>query len=276
MPTRLKAAALTDRGQMRPINEDTVFQKVTEETYADALGLFIVADGLGGRLAGEAASYWAVESIKNSLSDLINHRDPRATHSFTRQELEDLMAADFEDPDNLKERVIAAVEKANRVVRDYARHKPDEARGAGSTISMALVDGREAVIANVGDSRTYLLRAGQLGQITKDHSLVQRLIDEGRIQESDRYTHPNRNLVYRSLGAKEIVDVDVFAVSLLPNDILLLCTDGLWEMIQNPTQIASIIQSAASLETACQRLIDTANAAGGEDNIGVVLAKVLE
>jgi serine/threonine protein phosphatase PrpC len=276
VPIQLQAAALTDRGRRREENEDTVYHKIVTGSDDDPTGLFVVADGVGGRLAGEAASYWAVETIKTSLSDLIGYRDPRATHQFDRQELVYLQNAPGVDPDNLQDRIVAAVRRANDAVRGYAQHMPDEARDAGSTLSMALVHGPQAFIANVGDSRTYLLRDGHLDQITVDHSLIQRLIDEGSVQPAQRYTHPQRNIIYRSLGAADTVQVDTFALTLTPGDFLLLCSDGLWEMVRGPAQIAGIIQNSSSLEQACQELVAAANAAGGEDNIGVVLARVLD
>lgn len=276
MPIKLKAAALTHVGREREKNEDTVFQKVFNAPEDDPVGLFIVADGIGGRLAGQDASYWAVETVKNSLSDLIAHRDPRATHRFSRDEILRMqaVAATEADPSSLEERVKIAVDEANSVVYAYARHNPKDAHDAGSTLCLALVYGLQAVVANVGDSRAYLLRDGQLHQITKDHSVVQRMMDAGQVQADAFYTHPKRHLIYRSLGASDIVKPDIFTLTLAPGDYLLLCTDGLWEMMQDVNMIASIVGSAASVQIACQRLVASANAAGGHDNIGVVLAQV--
>ena len=263
---------------MRENNEDTVFQKVYADPSEDATGLFLVADGVGGRLAGEAASYWAAEAVKNSLSDLIDHRDPRATLHFEKHTLRQFgsMVASGLNPDDLHDRVLAAVEKANQVVRTYAQNKPDEAWNAGSTLSMALVNGLDAVVANVGDSRTYLLREGQLRQITKDHSVIQRLIDEGQAQPEELHTHTQRHVIYRSLGAKDTVATDVFRLTLAPGDLLLLCTDGLWEMLKSAADIVRLIYDSPSMMAACENLVAAANAAGGEDNIGVVLVRVFE
>jgi len=274
MPIQLQAAALTDKGCQREMNEDTVYQKVIAASDEDAMGLFIVADGVGGHLAGEVASYWAVETIKDSLADLFAPRDPRATVRLNPAELEQPQAAPPPDRDSLAYRVSAAVQRANDVVRQYAQQKPGEAGDAGSTVSLALIRGRQALVANVGDSRAYLLQDGRLSQISTDHSLIQRLIETGRAREEDRYTHPQRSLIYRSLGAKETVDVDVFSLSLAPGDLLLLCTDGLWEMVQSDEKIATIIAGSSSVGAACQRLVAAANEAGGEDNIGVVVVRV--
>ena len=295
MPIRLQAAATTDRGQLRETNEDTVFQSVVDSPDGDANGLFIVADGIGGRLAGEVASYWAVEAIKKDLSDMLSLRDPRETvrldsdeiidpHSATgdasdtlRFSQEEILAAHEaykSEQDYLLDRIRSAVAYANSVVRQYAAHKLDNANDAGTTVSMALVAGPNAFVANVGDSRTYLLRDGQLHQITRDHSYVQRLIEGGFINEAERFHHPHRNLIHRSLGSDDQVKVDTFNTRLRAGDCLLLCTDGLWEMLQDASRIASLITKAQSPEEACQRLVAEANRAGGEDNIGVVVVVV--
>ncbi len=172
-------------------------------------------------------------------------------------------------------RIRAAINRANAVVREYASQKLEGAAEIGTTISVAVTYGTEGLVANVGDSRTYLLREGQLRQITRDHSYVQRLIDNEYIKEEERYAHPHRHLIYRSLGTKEEIEADIFPFALLPGDFLLLCTDGLWEMIHRPSEIVAIIQQAPSVDKACEGLVAAANAAGGEDNIGIVLAQVL-
>ena len=275
---KFETAALTDVGRERGENEDTVFHKVVDKADDDPVGLFIVADGIGGRLAGQIASYWAVEAVKNNLSDLIAYHDPRSTNRFSREEILRMqrMAMDGIDPSSLKERVATAIDRANSVVRGYARHKPEAARNAGTTLCLALVYGLQAIVANVGDSRAYLLRGGRLHQITKDHSVVQQMIDAGETQADALYTHPKRHVIYRSLGARDDVEPDIFTLRLVPGDHLLLCSDGLWEMVQDANALISIVNAAASVRTACQQLVDAANAAGGHDNIGVVLARMVE
>ena len=275
---KFETAALTDAGRERDENEDTVFYKVVDEPSDNPMGLFIVADGIGGRMAGQLASFWAVEAVKDSLSDLIAYQDPRSTHSFSREDILRMQKAAVSgvDPSNLKQRVATAVDKANSVVRGYSRHSPKDARNAGTTLCLALARGRQAIVANVGDSRAFVLRNGQLHQITKDHSVVQQMIDAGEVQASALYTHPKRHVIYRSLGARDTVEPDIFTLTLTPGDSLLLCTDGLWEMVQDASTLVGIINAAASVEIACQQLVDAANAAGGHDNIGVVLARMVE
>src|SRR5947208_5006622 len=133
--------------------------------------------------------------------------------------------------------------------------------------------GDHAYIVNVGDSRTYMLRDGKLYQLTNDHSLVGQLVAGGLIEPDDVYTHPQRSQIFRSLGDKLNVQIDIFKQQVHPGDILLSCSDGLWEMVRNP-QIADILNHASDPQTACTQLIDAANAGGGEDNVSAVVVFV--
>jgi protein phosphatase len=137
---------------------------------------------------------------------------------------------------------------------------------------MALVIGDRATIANVGDSRTYLHRDDKLRRITRDHSLVMRLVEIGQIREQDIYSHPQRNAVLRSLGEPGEIEVDLFHEHVRPGDVLLLCSDGQWEMTHDP-QIAATIASHNDPQAACGALIQAANQAGGEDNITSILVR---
>ncbi|HEV7128331.1 MAG TPA: PP2C family serine/threonine-protein phosphatase [Ktedonobacterales bacterium] len=174
------------------------------------------------------------------------------------------------------ERLREAVEHCGEVIVRYDKAHRDEAKGLGSTLTAALVVDGQAYIANVGDSRTYLLRDGKLQRITRDHSLVERLVEAGQIEADEVYDHPNRNLIYRSLGAgKADVDVDIFTEPLRAGDLLVLCCDGLWEMVRDP-EMTSILLAEPDLERASKELIDRANHNGGEDNITVVLVRCEE
>jgi protein phosphatase len=277
--TKLEAAALTDPGRERTVNEDHVWTQVYSASEGEPVGLFIVCDGVGGHLGGECASHWAIEAVKHELAELFCQPDPRATVHIPKAELE---AAGWENEatrhsvirktENL---VIYAVHRANQVVYEYAQKKPQQAADAGTTITMAVVQGNRTVVANVGDSRTYLLRGGHLRKITQDHSLVATLVASGQIQPDEIYLHPQRNVIYRSLGHKREVQVDSFIEVLKPDDTLLLCSDGLWEMIQDNQLIVRLIEGSATPAQACQKLVDAANAAGGDDNIGVVVVRVI-
>jgi protein phosphatase len=165
-----------------------------------------------------------------------------------------------------------AIEQSSEKIVEYGdEHK--EARGLGSTITAALVVEGQAFIANVGDSRTYLLRDGKLTRVTSDHSLVERLVQAGQIDREDVYDHPSRNLIYRSLGAgRAEVDVDIFTERLQPGDALMLCSDGLWEMVRDP-QLTNILTEVDDLNETVNLLIQRANENGGEDNITAVIVR---
>jgi PPM family protein phosphatase len=275
---KLTASALTDPGRRRQINEDQVWSQSYSSSKGDSVGLYIVCDGIGGHLGGEFASYWALEAVKHELSDLFCFGDPRATVHLTPEEIDaSLNGVDLTRISNIRkyERMVdQAIQKANQVVYEYAQQKPQQAGDAGTTISMALVIGGWVVVANVGDSRTYLLRGNKVQQITKDHSLVATLVASGQIKPEDIFIHPQRNLIYRSLGQKRETQVDTFIHEVHPGDYLVLCTDGLWEMVQDDILLARLVLEAETLEQACAKLVNTANIAGGEDNIGVVVVKI--
>jgi serine/threonine protein phosphatase PrpC len=278
MPFMLEAVALTDPGKERELNEDRAFQQVFQSSDEDAVGLFIVADGMGGHLAGEVASHWTVETLKRELADLFVPRDPRATWNLSGAEwraLVELKERPSHSPVRMTERQVrAAVEKANAAVHEYARHRPTEAMGCGSTLAMALIEGPLALIANVGDSRVCLLRDHQLQQITMDHSVVAGLVASGRITLEESYDHPQAGLIYRCLGYMPTVEVDIFRQELQDGDLLLLYTDGLWEMVRDPGRMVGIVEEAPTLDRAARWLVEAANAAGGKDNISVVLVRV--
>lgn len=282
--TGLKAAAQMDVGCIREVNEDNAWAQVYHSLGRQPIGLFIVCDGMGGHMGGEFASYWAVEAVKSEYADLFSTKDPRATVVLSEEDIEAarsgyllprLLKKDEQERIDLEERVVSAVQKANQVVHEYAFRKPEKAGNAGTTITMAFIQGNKAIVANVGDSRTYLLRNHQLRQITQDHSLVANLVSTGQILPGDIYTHPQRNVIYRFLGQKGLVHADIFYETLRSGDYLLLCSDGLWEMVHSNEMMAEMIENADEPAKVCQELVDAANAAGGEDNIGVVVVKVV-
>jgi serine/threonine protein phosphatase PrpC len=275
---KLEVATLTDPGRERKMNEDRVWAQSFTASEGEPIGLFIVCDGMGGHLGGEVASHWAVEAIKTDMAGLFSLRDPRATVRLSEAELNASLQGDEMTKQSvgnkIENQVRTAIQKANQVVYKYSQEKPKEAAEAGTTVTMAVVLGRRVIIANVGDSRTYLLRDGKLRQITKDHSLVASLVESGQIKPEDIYIHPQRNMIFRCLGQKRQVQIDTFWETLQPGDYLLLCSDGLWEMVRDEAVLERLIESTCAPEQACRVLVDAANMAGGEDNIGVVLVKV--
>ncbi len=278
MAVSYRASGATDRGRVREINEDEAFMDVRQSSDQEPVGLFIVCDGMGGHAGGELASGWAVKTIREELKDLFEAADRRKTVKLDPARIEAMAAGRGAATRKLAEtemedRIRAAIQRANEVVRGIAHARPQEAADTGATVTMAVLKGETAYVANVGDSRTYLLRDGQLEPITQDHSVVASLVKAGMIQPDEVYTHPQRNLVFRSLGDKPTVEVDVFRQELRPGDRLLLCSDGLWEMVRDP-QLTVIMEQAPSPQEACKRLIDAANANGGEDNISAVVVWV--
>ncbi len=248
----------SDRGRKRAgkENEDN-FLAMTgarlRNGQPEPFGLFVVADGMGGHANGQDASRMAIESIFLDLA-------PR----LTQQELPD---------DELTSLLQQAVQSANQKL--YRQNQQDHA-DMGCTMTAALVAGDEAHICNVGDSRTYLLKpGGELQRVTVDHSIVQSLVDAGVIQKDDVYTHPKRNQIYRSLGEKEVIEIDAFRQRVTPGDKLLLCCDGLWEMIHD-NEIEMILSQNDDLPQASAKLIEMANEHGGVDNITAIVVKVTE
>ena len=271
----LVASAQTDKGHLREVNEDTVWAEVHYTNNNKPIGLFIICDGMGGHMGGRFASYWATEAIKRVFSDVFFSEDPRKTFILKQEKKtkkkiveNDVRELNFSDLETL---VLLAINRANKVVYEFAQHKPDEAGDAGTTISMLVIYDDQAIIANVGDSRTYLIRDQKLEQVSKDHSLVARLVANGQILPDEIYTHPYRNIIFRYIGQKDLEKVDIFHRKLQSGDFFLLCSDGLWEMLPSDEKIVGIIMSTKDTKQACKKLIEAANMAGGEDNIGVVV-----
>jgi len=281
----IELAGWSDVGRRREVNEDRLFYQVQQSSDTSPTALCIVADGVGGHLGGKVASHWAVETIKRELADLFIPQDPRATLHLTQAEIQSLLAGEDDDESTERapsfearsiSRIRTAIEKANAAVREYALRRPDEARGAGSTVTMVLLKGLRAYVANVGDSRTYLLRNSRLAPLTHDHSLVAELVSAGKITPEQALDHPQSNLITRCLGYVDQIEVDINAHDLCSGDCLLLCSDGLWDALRDPGLMTRIIRSVPDLETAAHRLVQAANHSGGRDNIAVALLRVKE
>ena len=261
---QLVAASGSDAGDTRRSdpNEDStlllMFQRV-HESISTPVGVFMVADGMGGHDDGQLASRVAVNVIAERVA-----RELLAAPLAAEKNGETIKPL---DEDALITLLHGAVEDANAAIcQKNARDKTD----MGSTLTGFMIVGEHAYIVNVGDSRTYMMRNQQLYQLTTDHSLVAQLVAGGLIEPDDVYTHPQRNQIFRSLGDKTNLQIDMFKQQLHPGDILLSCCDGLWEMVRNP-EIESILNAAPDPQSACAKLIEVANANGGEDNISAVV-----
>ncbi len=263
----LLVASDSDAGDVRRSepNEDStlalLLQRVHESQAAPA-GVFIVADGLGGHDNGQEASRMTINIIAERMV-----RELLAAPLASEKASETVKPA---DEDSLVSLLQSTIEDANAAICQVnQRDKTD----MGSTITGFMVVGDHAYILNVGDSRTYMVRGQQIYQLTNDHSLVGQLVASGLIEPDDVYTHPQRSQIYRSLGDKLNVAVDIFKQQLHPGDILLSCSDGLWEMVRNP-QIESILNNTPDPQTACTQLLEAANTNGGEDNVSAVVVFV--
>jgi len=279
MQLKLTAADKTDVGKQREQNEDCAYKRIESLDGGDR-GLFIVADGMGGYQAGEVASKLAVDTISRAMDSFFKPlTDKTITFPKAAVEAQEVKANKTvklpETPvaQSVEDQFTAAIQLANKAILRYGEQK-SSARGLGSTVTAALIHDSQAYVANVGDSRTYLLRNGQLTPITKDHSLVARLVEAKQIEPEDIYTHPQRNLIYRSLGAgHKTIEVDIFHQTLKPGDTLLLCSDGLWEMVRSEDLLKELSEKT-SPQKICDTLIDLANANGGEDNITAVVVHI--
>jgi PPM family protein phosphatase len=243
----LEFASLTDTGRARHNNEDTV-------KLDPLLGLAVLADGMGGYNAGEVASDLAAGKVLEHLSAWL--RQSPGPH----------------DDDAIRQALSVATQQANQLVHDAAGSRAEYA-GMGTTLVSALFAIDSVWIAHVGDSRAYRLRGALFEQLGRDHSLLQEQIDAGLLTPEEASYSMHRNLVTRAVGVEPEVLVDVHAHDLRSGDLVLLCSDGLSDMLPDVV-IAQVMRGHESLEAMAQALVDAANAAGGRDNIAVVLARV--
>jgi PPM family protein phosphatase len=243
-----------DKGVTRQNNEDslaTVTLSQASESESQAIGVYAVADGMGGHAAGEVASKLAVRTAVRQLVGAVAETDAAM-------------------PENYQQWLADAVMVANQMVHQTAL---EEHKNMGTTLVMAVVVGNDVHIANVGDSRAYLISPNGIRQITRDQSLVQALVDSGAIKPEDAANHPRRNILTQALGAEEKVNADLFNETLEQDESILLCSDGLWDTLSDQ-EIWEIVQKAGTPSDACQALIDTCNERGARDNIAAVLVRL--
>ena len=231
----MKATAITDIGKTRAVNQDYIY------TSVDRVGclpnLFIVADGMGGHKAGDTASRFTVETIKTLIS-VIND----------------------------------SVKMVNSLLLQKASESEDY-YGMGTTLVIATIYDNVLRVANVGDSRLYVIDDNDITQITRDHSLVEEMVLAGKLSKSEARTHARKNVITRAIGGEEQVEPEMFSIDLKENSKILMCSDGLTNMLED-AEILSIVRNNANIEDAARLLIDRANENGGKDNISVIIVEL--
>jgi PPM family protein phosphatase len=252
---KIKFAEITDTGKVREHNEDAI------GSNAD-VGLMVLADGMGGYNAGEVASGIAVQTIselatEGAMREERNERDP--TTGFMRQTIV------------LRD----AVARANKIIFQTAQSQT-HCEGMGTTLVAAIFYDDKLSVAHVGDSRAYRLRGDRFEQLTLDHSLLQELVDRGFYSEEEAQRSTNRNYVTRALGVEPTVEVEVQEYDVLPDDVYLLCSDGLPDMVEDEDIHLTISTFNASLDVVGQQLVELANDHGGRDNVSVMMAQVMD
>jgi serine/threonine protein phosphatase PrpC len=239
----LKAFSITDIGERRRVNQDYVF--CSEATIGKLPNLFIVADGMGGHNAGDYASRYCVEFFKQKVEE-----------------------SDLDSP-------IASIEAAIKATNEALWNKAQEQielEGMGTTLVVATISDKEMYVANVGDSRLYVI-GDKIRQVTEDHSLVEAMVKTGELDRNEARIHPNKNIITRAIGANKTVEPDFFEVYLEDGDTVLMCSDGLTNMLDDET-IERIIKENDDLEVAATKLVRCANENGGRDNIAIVIIQV--
>ncbi len=241
----MKSCAKTDVGRKRTINQDNVYRM--DQPIGSLPNLYIVADGMGGHNAGDYASRTCIEILPESvqISSIL-------TPIGVLQE---------------------AINKANEEI--YRRSCEDPLlEGMGTTVVVATVFGNKMYVANIGDSRLYLLNQTTIHQVTEDHSLVEAMVRNGELKKEEARVHPNKNIITRALGTDKQVTADFFEVTLKENDIVLMCTDGLSNMLEDQEILHIVNSYSDSLMATATQLVKEANECGGKDNIGIVLMRL--
>lgn len=237
----LKTFSITDIGRKRRLNQDFVF--TSEQPIGNLPNLFIVADGMGGHNAGDYASKATVATIVEKVAS----------------------SAETDRTSILDE----AIQAANTLIRAKASEHSD-LEGMGTTVVAATCSGTRLCVANVGDSRLYVANGREIRQVTKDHSWVEEMVRRGGLSKEEARNHRDKNIITRAVGAEDWVKVDYFAVQLKEGDLILMCTDGLTNMLEDE-EIRMILDGARDIVEKAQELVNAANEHGGRDNISVIL-----
>lgn len=251
---RMAFGSATHPGYNYDHNEDSLDARLYADQLGTSLGFFVVADGVGGQQGGEIASRLAIAAVW----DRLYHDVWQAA-----------MLGSPPDEAACEQAIGAAIAAANELV--YTE-RIAQASEMSTTLTVALTVGRQVYVGNVGDSRAYLFDNQGLHRITKDHSLVQRMVDAGELKPEEVYTHPRRNVIYRSIGDRPRLESDTFAAELIGDARLVLCSDGLWEMVREDG-LEEVLLAEPELQVAADRLVQNALLAGGEDNISVIIVQ---
>jgi serine/threonine protein phosphatase PrpC len=252
---KLRCVGVSDTGRIREHNEDTI------GTDAD-IGLVVLADGMGGYKSGEVASGIAVRTVLTLLKEAVEREDLSMRDEATGLSRPGILLRD-------------AIHRANKVIHQTARTQPN-CEGMGTTVVAGLFYDDRLTIAHVGDSRLYCHRDGELRQVTQDHSLLQELVSRGFYTPEEAQRAAAKNYVTRALGVEPTVDVDVMEVPVRKDDLFLLCSDGLTDMVEDEDIHLTISTFGGNLESLARQLVVLSNDNGGRDNVSVVLVRVLD
>ena len=255
MRNKIKSVALTDTGKVRDHNEDTIGSEPD-------IGLYVLADGMGGYNAGEVASGIAVKTILNLVREAYDVQDLRAVDRTTGLMRPSIILRD-------------AILRANKIIHQTSKTQP-QCEGMGTTVVAALYSDDKVITAHVGDSRIYRLRGDRFEQLTMDHSLLQELVDRGFYSREEASRSTNKNYVTRALGVEPTVEVDVREFPAQRGDHYVLCSDGLSDMVEDEDIQLTISTFSDNLETISNQLVQLSNEHGGRDNISVVLTEVID
>jgi protein phosphatase len=253
----MKVGYLSDRGKKRELDEDSIIIVRNNAVYGsdkDQAVLLVVADGMGGHNAGEVASRLATAKVAEEMVRVMIERDQR--DSFDEK---------GENP------LINAVKRANSYIFNEVKKNP-QYKGMGTTVTAAVVLGHTVYIGHVGDSRAYIINEKEIRQITTDHSLVQEMVDRGEIKREEAKEHPRKNIITRAVGIYEDIDVDIFKEYIYGEDYLLICCDGLTDMVLDE-DICKMVRRYGDPQKICCELVRKANKNGGLDNISVIVAQ---
>jgi len=253
--SRLRAVGMTDTGKVREHNEDAI-------AWDQEIGLFVLADGMGGYNAGEVASGIAAKTISSIMREAFSLQDIEGIDKATGLRRVSILLRD-------------AIARANKIIYQTSKTQP-QCEGMGTTVVAAVLHDNRITVAHVGDSRLYRLRSERLERLTLDHSLLQELVDRGFYSPEEAQRATNKNYVTRALGVEAVVDVEIHEHPVQKGDTFVLCSDGLSDMVEDEDIHLTITTFGANLDTVAKQLIQLANDNGGRDNVSVVIAQTTD